>query len=51
MRDYAALKQMDFQEQLKNRTILYRISLPTRFVSIVDAGARVVSSIAVIESG
>lgn len=51
MDDYAALKQMNEREAFKNRTILDRIGLPIRLVSILQAGRRVASGIAVIESG
>ena len=51
MKDYAALKEMSEREALKNRTILDRIGLPIRFVSVMEGGRRAGSGIAVIESG
>ncbi|HAA75021.1 TPA: hypothetical protein DCE37_07885 [Candidatus Latescibacteria bacterium] len=51
MADYQRLKQMDAWETAKNRTILDRTGLPTRFVSILESGDRVAAGIAVIESG
>jgi len=51
MHDYAELKRFSQAEAQKNRTILDRIGLPKRFVSIVREGRRVASGIAVVESG
>ena len=51
MHDYAGLKRFSQADALKNRTILDRIGLPKRFVSIVREGRRVASGIAVVESG
>lgn len=51
MVDYAALKEMSDLELHRNRTIIDRIGLPTRFVSIRSGGRRVAAGIAVIESG
>ena len=51
MHDYAELKGFSQAEAQKNRTILDRIGLPKRFVSIVREGRRVASGIAVVESG
>jgi ribosomal protein S18 acetylase RimI-like enzyme len=49
--DYSRLKQMTASECESVQTILDRIGLPRRFVSIVENGQRVASGIAVIESG
>ena len=51
MGDYASMKQMNDSETDKNRTILDRIGLPIRYVSVLDRGRRIASGIAVIESG
>ncbi len=51
MSNYSHLKRMNEREALKNQTILDRIGLPKRFVSILQDDRRVVSGIAVVESG
>ena len=51
MADYASLKEMSVPEAVKNRTILDRIGLPIRFVSVIASGQRVAAGIAVVESG
>ncbi len=51
MSDHSHPKRMNEREALKNQTILDRIGLPKRFVSILQDDRRVVSGIAVVESG
>jgi len=51
MDDYRRLKDMTEVETAKNRTILDRIGLPKRLVSLKENGRRVAAGIAVIESG
>jgi ribosomal protein S18 acetylase RimI-like enzyme len=51
MKEYAHLKRMSDPEAAKNRTILDRIGLRKRFVSLIQNQKRVASGIAVVESG